>query len=146
MSIIAKLLIAAAFAIRLAQCAVAAPAAPVRVASLTWSGNGCPSGQATFETGRGTIVAKITNFDAEIGPSISPLEKTKNCAAHLNLSGGIPGWRLALTEVTSEGMWVIGPNTTLTTFVTVFWSADAANTVSLQSRENHLRVEISVEY
>jgi hypothetical protein len=131
MAILAKLLLGFAASAGFVHGAAAVPAAAaaLKMMSFSLSGNGCPSTTA-YKTGPGTISYNLTDFSTEIGPHVSPVEKTKNCGAHISLSQGVPGWSLAVTKVTGEGMWYAGNDTTLTTFVTVFWSQDASKTVS----------------
>jgi hypothetical protein len=128
MAILSSILLAA---IAAAQFAVA-QTDQLKIQSFQWSGNGCPSSgnSVQYETGPGTITIKITDFKTEIGPGISAIEKTKNCAAHIALNPAVSGSKLAVTEVSARGMWYASPDTTLTTYATVFWSKDGSNTVS----------------
>jgi len=138
-SIIAKTLFAALTAAGVANCAVAAPAAP-RWQDATWSGNGCGSGPTlTAESGGKVKMSFDMNaFRAQIGPGLSPLGKTVNCAVHGNVDEGIAGYRLAVTNVETDGFLYSGPGVTLTHFTTIFWSQDASNTVSIPKLSREL--------
>lgn len=57
--------------------------------------------------------------------------RTANCQAHVSLADGAPGWQVGLRDLWSRGHVELEPGVTLKQYVTVFYSQDAGNTVSV---------------
>ncbi|KAK4156618.1 hypothetical protein C8A00DRAFT_30471 [Chaetomidium leptoderma] len=110
----------------------AAPAAPPRITSISFSGNGCVqdpkfSGSFTDPT------VTFRNFAVA-----NPGNKTVNCQVHLQASGASPGWQVALKTNVVKGHVVLTPGTAVTHYTTVYFSQDAGNTcTSTESISNN---------
>lgn len=107
-----------------ATAAVADPSTP-KIASIKFSGNGClkdPKFSGSFDAPRLTF----SNFAAALPGS----NQTVNCQVHLQTQGSTPGWQVALKSNVVKGHVVLSPGTTLTHYTTVYFSQDAAKTVS----------------
>ncbi|KAL8415010.1 hypothetical protein RB594_006007 [Gaeumannomyces avenae] len=112
--------------------------APPRWSDIKFSGNGCPQGHApklTSEDGSDSLEAPITlTFDGRFRASTSP-DKTSRmsaCQVHISTrSSGSKGWQLALSDVWAEGKGSLAPKTSLEYYSTVFFSADAEKTQTL---------------
>lgn len=103
----------------------AAPAVAPKITSITYSGSGCVkdpkfSGSFTDPT------LTFSNFAAAL-----PGNQTVNCQVHLQASGASPGWQVAVNRNVVKGHVVLTPGTSLTHYTTVYFSQDAARTVSL---------------
>jgi hypothetical protein len=106
---------------------LAAPPAQANIYDLKISGNGCPSG-------------KLTSNTAKLGDSISfgyPAgfagDDTSNCAIILQANGASQGWQVAVKGVSASGEVTLKSGSALDTISTVFWSQNAAETVSLMA-------------
>lgn len=110
----------------------AAPAALPRVASVQYSGSGCPSGAPGVERsgGFGDARFRMTAFAVASGAA---RDRTANCAVHLQATGASPGWQVGIAAVDVRGRLVLDPGAALNYFVTTFWSQRAGDTVSLSS-------------
>ncbi|KAJ3575112.1 hypothetical protein NPX13_g4139 [Xylaria arbuscula] len=106
---------------------------PPTIVSSSFSGNGCPQGTTDASTAGlwEHFFFKLPSFKAKTGPSSSPAERTVNCQAHINFGGSTAGWQFALKEHWSKGFLEIdGAGVTLTQYLTVYFSQDAANTAT----------------
>lgn len=111
--------------------------APPRWSDVKFSGNGCPQGHApklTSEDG-GSLETPITlTFDGRFRASTTP-DKTNRmsaCQIHISTRGsGGRGWQLALSDVWAEGKGSLAPRSSLEYYSTVFFSADADKTQTL---------------
>lgn len=106
----------------------AAPAVAPKITSITYSGSGCVkdpkfSGSFTDPT------LTFSNFAAAL-----PGNQTVNCQVHIQASGASAGWQVAVNRNVVKGHVVLTPGTSLTHYTTVYFSQDAARTVSLRSR------------
>ncbi|KAI0424171.1 hypothetical protein F5Y09DRAFT_150570 [Xylaria sp. FL1042] len=106
---------------------------PPAVVSTSFSGNGCPQGTTDASTASlwKHFSFYLPSFKAKTGPSSSVAEKTVNCQAHINFGAPTTGWQFALRDHWSRGHFEIdGAGVTLTQYLTVYFSQDAANTVT----------------
>jgi hypothetical protein len=106
----------------------------IQITSATWSGNGCPSNSVStsISPDRTVITFGFDSFQTYIGPGVSPLEKTKNCALHLNLK--YPGgFQFAVVDSTYHGFAMLEPGVTGTFFSTYFFSQDASATTTTRT-------------
>lgn len=102
----------------------AAPAAPPRISSISYSGNGCiqdPKFSGSFTD------PKLTFQNYAVS---NPNNRTVNCQVHLQTSGASAGWQVALKSNVVKGHVVLAPGTAVTHYTTVYFSQDAGNTVS----------------
>jgi hypothetical protein len=98
-----------------------------KVASFSASGNGCPQDTSTYLGAHGDILSfAFPSFNVE---DISPSEKNKNCQMHLSFKGDVSGWQFAIQTIRIRGHATLSPNSTLTTYLTTYYSQDASNTV-----------------
>jgi len=106
----------------------------IQIISATWSGNGCPSNSVStsISPDRTVITFGFDAFQTYIGPDVSPLEKTKNCALHLNLK--YPGgFQFSVVESTYHGFALLESGVTGTFFSTYFFSQDASATTTTRT-------------
>jgi hypothetical protein len=107
---------------------------PPAVLSTSFSGSGCPQGTtgAPTPTGSSSLWEHFSFdlpsfFKVKIGPSSTAAERTVNCQAHVNFQGSAGGWQFALKEHWSRGyLETHGAGVTLTQYLTVYFSQDAA--------------------
>ncbi|KAH9904967.1 hypothetical protein F4778DRAFT_53119 [Xylariomycetidae sp. FL2044] len=106
-----------------------APFTPPVIESVSFSGNGCPqdstpkvqsSAWESFSFTIPSFLLSTTNVET----------RTANCQAHLNLGEGPPGWQVALRDVWSRGHVELAPGVSLTQYITVYYSQDAAKTAT----------------
>lgn len=108
--------------------AAEAPASLPKITGITFSGNGCPSNNGVKVSGGfDSLVVNFSEFSATL-----PGDRTLNCQAHLQGSGGSPGWQFKLKEATVWGRAYLQPETRLSYFHTVFFSQNAAKTTTQQ--------------
>lgn len=113
----------------------AAPSALPHIASLSYSGNGCPSASPGVErTGAGfnDIGFRLNAFDASL-PGIET--STTACQIHLQATGCAAGWQVGIQSATVKGHLVLDPGASLAWYLTSYWSENAGATV----REEHAR-------
>ncbi|TRX98092.1 hypothetical protein FHL15_000737 [Xylaria flabelliformis] len=105
---------------------------PPSIISTSFSGNGCPQGTTDASVDLWEKPSfKLPSFKVKAGPSSVVTERTVNCQAHVNFRGSATGWQFALKEHWSRGYLELdGAGVTLTQYLTVYFSQDAANTVS----------------
>ncbi|GAP93491.2 putative secreted protein [Rosellinia necatrix] len=106
---------------------------PPAVVSVSFSGSGCPQG--TTDAPDSSLWENFTfdlpSFKAKIGPSSTVAERTVNCQAHVNLRSSTAGWQFALKDHWSRGYFENnGAGATLTQYLTVYFSQDAADTAT----------------
>ncbi|KAI0489475.1 hypothetical protein F4859DRAFT_501262 [Xylaria cf. heliscus] len=99
------------------------------VASTSFSGSGCPEGATDISTDRWENFSfRLPGFKAKTGPSSAVAERSVNCQAHSNFGVSTTGWQFALKEHWSKGyLETDGAGVTLTQYLTVYFSHDAAN-------------------
>lgn len=104
---------------------------PPTIQSISFSGNGCPQSGTTPLRSGGWAHLRFTlpDFAASYGGSVNT--HTANCQAHVSLADGAPGWQVGLRDLWSRGHVELEPGVTLKQYVTVFYSQDAGNTVSV---------------
>jgi hypothetical protein len=107
-----------------ALCFAAPPDSP-RITRIVFSGSGCPNDS-------GSVKSDTVTLGDTAGVSFSELKgtDTDNCAVHIQSSGGTPGWQVAVSQITYEGDVNLRGHSELDTFTQIFWSDNAANTVS----------------
>jgi len=102
------------------------PGSPT-IASVVFSGNGCPQGtQNPTSVDISSLNFAFTRFSGQLSGSGDSIA----CQVHLSLSGGAPGWQLSLETVSVSGTLTSRPGTEVGFYTTAFWSQDASNTVS----------------
>ncbi|KAL8388917.1 hypothetical protein RB595_009020 [Gaeumannomyces hyphopodioides] len=111
--------------------------APPRWSDIKFSGNGCPQGHApklTYEDGNSLETPITLTFGGRFRASTTP-DKTNRmsaCQIHISTrSSGGKGWQLALSDVWAEGKGSLAPKASLEYYSTVFFSADAEKTQTL---------------
>lgn len=104
---------------------------PPSVVSTSFSGSGCPQGTTDAPASLWENFAfKLPSFKVKAGPSSAISERSVNCQTHINFGGSTTGWQFALKEHWSEGYLELdGAGVTLSQYLTVYFSQDAANTV-----------------
>jgi hypothetical protein len=104
---------------------LAAPPTSPTITKIVFSGSGCPNDS-------GSVRADTPTLGDSAGVSFSALkgDDTDNCAVHIQSSGATPGWQVAVSQITYEGDVNLRGRSELDTFTQVFWSENAANTVS----------------
>ncbi len=109
------------------------PASLPKITSITFSGNGCPQGSATKYDGSfdDLSVSYPSDFIARL-PGDKPMA---NCQVHIQASGASSGWQFALKDNWVQGRVWLQPGTSLEYYTSVYFSQDAANTVSLLSHK-----------
>ena len=121
---IASFKLAALFAV--SQCVFASADAPSpSIASISFSGTGCPNNGASVSGDFSHPTFTFKHF-AAVSPGVN---STVNCEAHITTSGSTDGWQVALDKVNVKGHLVLDPNTDLTYFITSYFSQDAGNSV-----------------
>ncbi|KAI0530419.1 hypothetical protein GGR58DRAFT_232396 [Xylaria digitata] len=106
---------------------------PPTVVSASFSGSGCPQGTTDASTASvwENFSFDLPNFKAKTGPSSDIADRSVNCQAHLNFGGSATGWQFALKDHWSTGHFETnGAGVTLTQYLTVYFSQDAANTAT----------------
>ncbi|KAI0593861.1 hypothetical protein F4775DRAFT_607060 [Biscogniauxia sp. FL1348] len=107
-----------------------APAALPRIASISYSGTGCPSSSPGVDrTGASwaDLAFRMNGFEA------APTTTTANCQVHVQAAGAAPGWQVGLCDVQVRGHAVLDPGATLEYYVTSFWSEDAGAATTIRS-------------
>ncbi|KAK0624870.1 hypothetical protein B0T17DRAFT_531332 [Bombardia bombarda] len=99
-----------------------------RIASISYSGNGCPR-DPKFSGDLNDPTLTFNNFAA----SYPGTNQTLNCEAHIQTTGG-SGWQLALKDNYVKSHVVLSPGTCLDFYTTVFYSASAAKTATAKGR------------
>jgi hypothetical protein len=107
------------------------PASQPRITSVKYSGNGCPN-DAARSGGFNDPTFSYNRFAA----SLPGVNQTLNCEIHVQAVGATAGWQVALSDVNVNGHLVLDKGTRLDYFTTVYFSEDAADTVSPLFRES----------
>ncbi|KAI0448589.1 hypothetical protein F5B21DRAFT_509991 [Xylaria acuta] len=115
---------------------------PPSVVSTSFSGSGCPQGTTDASADLwDNFSFKLPSFKVKTGPSSPVAERSVNCQTHVNFGGSTTGWQFALKEHWSNGYLELdGAGVTLSQYLTVYFSQDAANTAttvqSIPSKDN----------
>lgn len=104
---------------------------PPTIQSISFSGNGCPQSGTTPLRSGGWAHLRFTLPDFAVSYGGNVNTRTANCQAHVSLADGAPGWQVGLRDLWSRGHVELEPGVTLKQYVTVFYSQDAGNTVSV---------------
>ncbi|KAI0160839.1 hypothetical protein GGR52DRAFT_148748 [Hypoxylon sp. FL1284] len=106
-----------------------APFSPPVIRSVSFSGNGCPQDGGTKNVSGGWqhFAVTLPDFAVSYGGT---KPKSANCQAHMSLEDGEPGWQVALRDVWTKGHLELEPAVKLTQFITVYFSQNAADSVS----------------
>ena len=115
---------------------VAAPANAPKVTSVTYSGSGCAN-NAKFSGTFNDPTLTFSTFAASL-----PGNQTVNCQVHIQASGTSPGWQVAVNRNVVKGHLVLAPGTSLTHYTTIYYSQDAARTVSWRLSKRHPGIEL----
>ncbi|KAK6198208.1 hypothetical protein LQW54_010485 [Pestalotiopsis sp. IQ-011] len=107
------------------------PSSEPHVASIQYSGSGCPSsGPGVDKLGAWDDLAfRLNNFEITL-PGVAA--STENCEVHLQIAGCSAGWQLGIKDVYVRGHLVLDPGAELDFFVTSYWSQDAATTSTVR--------------
>ncbi|KAI8956415.1 hypothetical protein F4801DRAFT_16855 [Xylaria longipes] len=120
------------------------------VVSTSFSGSGCPQGTTDASADLWENFSfTLPSFKAKTGPSSAVAERSVNCQGHVNFGGSTTGWQFALKEHWSKGYLELdGAGVTLTQYLTVYFSQDAANTAttvqSIPSKDNSTVSDLSL--
>ncbi|KAI0873487.1 hypothetical protein GGS24DRAFT_386264 [Hypoxylon argillaceum] len=106
---------------------------PPAVVSTSFSGSGCPQGTTDASTDGlwDNFSFNLPSFRVKTGPLSAVADKTVNCQAHLTFGASTTGWQFALKDHWSNGYFEFdGAGVTLTQYLTVYFSQNAANTAT----------------
>ncbi|KAI1120906.1 hypothetical protein F5Y10DRAFT_113446 [Nemania abortiva] len=106
---------------------------PPAIASTSFSGSGCPQGTTDAPTAGlwEHFSFGLPSFKAKTGPLSAVADRSVNCQAHLNFGASPTGWQFALKNHWSNGYFEFdGAGVTLTQYLTVYFSQNAANTAT----------------
>ncbi|KAI2623508.1 hypothetical protein GGS26DRAFT_222327 [Hypomontagnella submonticulosa] len=108
-----------------------APTPPPKIASVSYSGSGCPSSSPAVDRSGGfdDISLRLNSFEAR---TTTAADSTVNCQAHLQISGSAAGWQVGVKDVYVKGHLVLDPGASLDYYVTSFWSEDADRTSTIR--------------
>jgi hypothetical protein len=101
--LVPALLAASCWWLRVAHCAVAAPAAAAapRIRDYGWSGTGCLSNSEVYLSAKpGKLMVQMPQFSVVAGDTDAFM---MNCNLYLNMNGALAGYRLAIKSVSLEG-------------------------------------------
>ncbi|CAJ2512350.1 Uu.00g053650.m01.CDS01 [Anthostomella pinea] len=106
------------------------PAALPRVASISYSGNGCPSSAPEVDKlgSWSDLAFQMNAFDAQIPGGTT---SSTNCEVHVQAIGCSAGWQVGVKDVYVKGHLVLDPGAELDYYVTSFWSEDAGADVTV---------------
>ena len=108
---------------------LASPPSLPTINKISFSGNGCTQGSNPKWSGNlDELTVKYSEFTARY-----PGEATSNCQIHITTTGGTAGWQYAIASTELKGSASLEAGATLTAFTSVYFSADASNTVSTTS-------------
>lgn len=96
-----------------------------KIRTISYSGNGCIK-DPKLAGGLNDPTFTFPNFAASYPGS----NQTLNCEVHIQTSGGSAGWQFALKDSWVKGHVVLSPGACLDYYTQVFFSANAAKTVS----------------
>lgn len=107
------------------------PASVGTVTQFRYSGNGCTQGSNSVTRSGGWVsqTYKFSQFEADTITAGTPT--TENCELHFQGAGLSPGWQVSLAEADVTGKLVLAPDAKVNYYWQVYWSDDAADTVSL---------------
>lgn len=107
------------------------PASVGTVTQFRYSGNGCTQGSNSVTLAGGWVsqTYKFSQFEADTITAGTPT--TENCELHFQGAGLSPGWQVSLAEADVTGKLVLAPDAKVNYYWQVYWSDDAADTVSL---------------
>ncbi|KAI1381918.1 hypothetical protein F4677DRAFT_9369 [Hypoxylon crocopeplum] len=108
-----------------------APSPPPRIASISYSGNGCPSASPAVDRTGGfeDISLRLNSFEAR---TTDVTLSSVSCQAHLSIAGSAAGWQVGVKDVYVKGHLVLDAGASLDYYVTSFWSEDADKTVTIR--------------
>ncbi|KAI0127593.1 hypothetical protein BJ170DRAFT_694372 [Xylariales sp. AK1849] len=119
------------------------------ISTISFSGSGCPAdGDSITFVSRdwNNIIFHLDNFTTSTPGDAT---KTTNCQAHIQGIDTTPGWQFALKDVWVRGYLELEAGSTMTEYVTTYFSEDALDTATMQvsrSADDHeeLRINQSV--
>lgn len=106
----------------------------IQVASVGFSGNGCPQGSVstTISPDRTVVTFGFDQFQTYIGPGYDLGDKSKNCQLHLNLK--YPGgFQFAVLDSTYHGFAQLDSGVTGTFYSSYYFSQDASATTTTRT-------------
>lgn len=106
------------------------PASVGTVTQFRYSGNGCTQGSNSVTRSGGWVsqTYRFSQFEADTTTAGTPT--TENCELHFQGAGLSPGWQVSLAEADVTGKLVLAPDAKVNYYWQVYWSDDAADTVS----------------
>ena len=122
-----KLMFASAFA-GFATAVMAAPAAvaaPYEPTNISFSGICSNETLNSVTVSDNQLNIKFGEFEAMLGGPDDPLKRFTSCAAHMEITGGIPGYKLAAKRISGQGLFYGTSNVSLSLFATAFWGSEA---------------------
>ncbi|CAI4215576.1 unnamed protein product [Parascedosporium putredinis] len=129
-----KLALASAVA-GLAATTLAAPtaiAAPYEPINISYSGTCSNETLNSVTVLDNQLNIKFGEFDAMLGGPDDPLKRFSFCAAHMEITGGLPGYKLSAKRVSGQGLFYGTGKVGLSLFATMFWSSEAELGVTRQ--------------
>lgn len=119
------------------------PRAPrSNISQIQFSGNGCPQGTARALLFPGATpwtdggLFALGNFTAREGAGFNhPLDRNKNCQAHLNFVDIAEGWQVGVRSIGVNGPAQFAKGAAMTVAGTVFWSSEYTTVRFHLSRE-----------
>ncbi|KAK3694391.1 hypothetical protein B0T22DRAFT_452367 [Podospora appendiculata] len=108
------------------------PAAP-KIASVAYSGNGCPRNIKQYGDFNDPTF-KFTDFNLSYP---GPTTQTLNCQVMIQTTGASPGWQVAVSDNWVRGHVYLEPGTALDFLTTVYFSQSASQTASVRGRINN---------
>jgi len=98
-----------------------------QIREISFSGNGCPQGsQPRYSGNFNDLEITYNNFAVRLPGN----EANRACQVHIQAYGGTPGWQFALRDVLVTGHAFLQSGTSLDWMSTVYFSQDAARTVT----------------
>ncbi|KAH6660732.1 hypothetical protein BKA67DRAFT_530818 [Truncatella angustata] len=107
------------------------PASLPHVASIQYSGSGCPSSAPGVDQlgSWNDLAFRLNNYEISL-PNAA--DSTANCEVHLQVTGCSAGWQLGIKEVYVKGHLVLDPGAEVDFYVTTFWSQNAGTTSTVR--------------
>jgi len=102
--------------------AIAAPTATAlpRIASYSFSGDGCQSDNVIVTAETGKLIVQMNDFWVQSGDADN---FSKRCVGHFNMNEGVPGYRLAIKSVSYEGYLFSSGGIRIGTSTDVQWAS-----------------------
>ncbi|EPE08082.1 putative effector 16 [Ophiostoma piceae UAMH 11346] len=106
----------------------------IQIASINFSGNGCPQGSVStsISPDRTVVTFGFDQFQTYIGPGYDLGDKSKNCQLHLSLT--YPGgFQYAVLDSTYHGFAQLDAGVNSTFYTSYYFSQDASATTTTRA-------------